>query len=79
MELLYTIYVSGDLKIAYPDGDPPPKNIIDSWLDLVDQRRFLGEFDRRNAKNPSSTGCCIGIHCVAGLGRAPALVGNDYP
>lgn len=40
----------------YADGDCPPPDICAKWLDLVDQRF-------------SKEGGCIGIHCVAGLGR----------
>jgi protein tyrosine phosphatase type 4A len=41
----------------YPDGDPPPQEVIDGWLGLVDET-FNG-----------STPGCIAVHCVAGLGR----------
>ncbi len=49
----------------YPDGQSPPQDIINRWLELVSQT-----FDRRS-KDESP---CIAIHCVAGLGRAPVLV-----
>ena len=48
---------------AYPDGDAPPNSVIESWLSLVNERT-------KNGTVP----CHIGVHCVAGLGRAPALV-----
>lgn len=44
--------------LIFSDGSPPPPLIIEQWQDLV-------------LNNPDST---IGIHCIAGLGRAPILV-----
>ncbi|XP_006901117.1 PREDICTED: protein tyrosine phosphatase type IVA 1-like isoform X1 [Elephantulus edwardii] len=46
----------------FDDGTPPPNHIVDDWLSLV-KIKFCEE--------PS---CCIAVHCVAGLGRAPVLV-----
>ena len=51
-------------ELAYPDGDPPPSHVIDSWLDLC-ERAFKGGNPGKDA---------ITVHCVAGLGRAPVLV-----
>ena len=48
--------------MAYPDGTSPSDEIIDKWLKLVKEVR------------QSPTPSTIGIHCVAGLGRAPVLV-----
>jgi hypothetical protein len=42
------------------DGAPPPKQVIDAWLDLVDARMLLILLMFRNAKKPS-LGCCIGF------------------
>jgi len=50
-------------EMAYDDGTSPPVDIIKSWLALVDER-----FNKREGD------CCIAVHCVAGLGRAPVLV-----
>ncbi|XP_012664964.1 protein tyrosine phosphatase type IVA 1-like isoform X2 [Otolemur garnettii] len=44
------------------DGAPPSNQIVDDSLNLV-KITFREE-----------PGCCIAIHCVAGLGRAPGLV-----
>mmetsp|Transcript_47138 Transcript_47138/g.69148 ORF Transcript_47138/g.69148 Transcript_47138/m.69148 type:complete len:171 (+) Transcript_47138:245-757(+) len=51
----------------FNDGDPPPDSIITSWLTLV--KSCFG--DKKADANGKK---CIGIHCVAGLGRAPVLV-----
>ena len=66
----------------FPDGDPPPSNVVQSWLDLVNARFYSkdtknGSGNTNSLSNPAplsttSTGnepTCIGVHCVAGLGR----------
>lgn len=50
------------LDWAFDDGSPPPNEIIEGWFDLL-RKRFKEE-----------PGCCVAVHCVAGLGRAPVLV-----
>lgn len=52
-------------EFAFPDGDPPPDNIVSRWLDLVDSK-----FNSPNSKDAGT----VAVHCVAGLGRAPVLV-----
>jgi protein tyrosine phosphatase type IVA len=47
---------------VFGDGEAPPSQIVNEWLDLV-QNRFSGCYDETEAK-PS-----IACHCVAGLGR----------
>jgi len=49
-------------ELAFPDGSPPTKDIVERWLSLVNAA-FLGD--------PET---CVGVHCVTGLGRAPVLV-----
>jgi len=46
----------------FDDGNPPPPEILQNWINLL-KNRF--------SEDP---GCCVAVHCVAGLGRAPVLV-----
>ncbi|KAI0238156.1 Protein tyrosine phosphatase type IVA 2 [Lamellibrachia satsuma] len=50
------------LDWPFGDGSPPPNDVIEQWFELLKQR-FTEE-----------PGCCVAVHCVAGLGRAPVLV-----
>ncbi|KAJ1480964.1 hypothetical protein T484DRAFT_1808959 [Baffinella frigidus] len=54
----------------FVDGEPPPDAIINSWLSLV-KETFV---DDKKSKGDKSQTKAIGIHCVAGLGRAPVMV-----
>ncbi|XP_038187707.1 protein tyrosine phosphatase type IVA 1-like [Arvicola amphibius] len=49
------------LDWPFDDGTPPSNQIVDDWLSLV------------KIKFREERGCCIAVHCVAGLGRAPFL------
>jgi len=70
-----TTYTSGELvnagiylhEMPYEDGHAPPQQIIDQWLKLVEKSFFKMDEAPTQKK-------CIAIHCVAGLGRAPAMV-----
>ncbi len=42
----------------FDDGAPPPSKVVEDWLSLL-KRRFVEE-----------PGCCVAVHCVAGLGRS---------
>lgn len=50
--------------LAFPDGEPPPDDVIARWLALCSRTFAKG--------NPGRA--AIAVHCVAGLGRAPVLV-----
>lgn len=73
-------------EYEFNDGEPPPQEIIDSWLDLVEARfdKFTSAKSVKGynpvhaggteSKEGSEDSACIAVHCVAGLGRAPMLV-----
>jgi len=52
-------------ELEYKDGTSPSKELIMSWLQLV-EKTFYGP--------TASAESCIAVHCVAGLGRAPVMV-----
>ena len=41
----------------FDDGTAPPSQLIDDWFNLL-RSRFKED-----------PGCCVAVHCVAGLGR----------
>ncbi|KAF7645118.1 hypothetical protein LDENG_00209910 [Lucifuga dentata] len=45
------------LDWPFDDGAPPSSQIVDDWLNLL-KLKFREE-----------PGCCVAVHCVAGLGR----------
>ncbi|XP_055984817.1 protein tyrosine phosphatase type IVA 1-like isoform X2 [Sorex fumeus] len=49
------------LDWPFDDGSSPSTQIVDDWLRLV------------NAKFREEPGCCIAVHCTAGLGRTPLI------
>ncbi|XP_076421296.1 protein tyrosine phosphatase type IVA 2 isoform X1 [Peromyscus maniculatus bairdii] len=55
-------YILSQFDWPFDDGAPPPNQIVDDWLNLL-KTKFREE-----------PGCCVAVHCVAGLGRAPVLV-----
>lgn len=54
------------MELPFADGEPPPNDVIDKWLTLCSE-----EFGKDKDKKKTPT---VGVHCVAGLGRAPILV-----
>ncbi|CAG5131966.1 unnamed protein product [Candidula unifasciata] len=50
------------LDWEFDDGSPPPPSVVQDWFNLL-KTRFTED-----------PGCCVAVHCVAGLGRAPVLV-----
>jgi len=47
---------------VFGDGDAPPSQIVNDWLDLVQNRFCCDDID--DEARPT-----IACHCVAGLGR----------
>uniref|UniRef100_I3LCL5 Tyrosine specific protein phosphatases domain-containing protein n=1 Tax=Sus scrofa TaxID=9823 RepID=I3LCL5_PIG len=62
MRFLITHNPTSVLDWPFDDGSSPSNQIVDDWLSLV------------NVKFREEPGCCIAVHCVAGLGRTPVLV-----
>jgi protein tyrosine phosphatase type 4A len=61
--------------VAFSDGEPPTRDVIDKWLDLVGtafgkEKTVKSQFGVARLE-PNQR---ISVHCVAGLGRAPVLV-----
>mmetsp|Transcript_19177 Transcript_19177/g.26917 ORF Transcript_19177/g.26917 Transcript_19177/m.26917 type:complete len:171 (+) Transcript_19177:31-543(+) len=52
------------VDLPFADGDPPPKDVVDRWLDTVE-----AELPKKSEEKTA-----VAVHCVAGLGRAPVLV-----
>lgn len=56
-------------EFMFEDGSPPPAPVLRKWLDLVE-----GCFVNRKSPDFLIDNQRVGVHCVAGLGRAPVLV-----
>lgn len=55
--------------MEFTDGASPPAEIIAKFLDLVESN-FSGPPTSASASASASADIpCIGVHCVAGLGR----------
>jgi len=50
------------IDLPFDDGTGPPPEIIEQFFELLRTRFNI------------DPGCCVAVHCVAGLGRAPVLV-----
>jgi len=48
--------------LPFPDGGSPADDVVDKWLSLL--KSAFKDIEQET----------IGVHCVAGLGRAPVLV-----
>ncbi|KAL7577533.1 hypothetical protein ACA910_015067 [Epithemia clementina (nom. ined.)] len=55
-------------EMEYKDGTSPSKDLIMSWLRLVENTFYT------SGGGGGASGPCIAVHCVAGLGRAPVMV-----
>lgn len=49
----------------FDDGAPPPSKLVDDWLSLL-KRKFQED-----------PGCCVAVHCVAGLGRCESSLREE--
>ncbi|CAO3628253.1 unnamed protein product [Mucor hiemalis] len=58
------------LDLPFKDGGVPPLPVVREWLQLVEKNKQIAETTKEEGA-PAPT---IAVHCVAGLGRAPALV-----
>ena len=52
------------VELSFPDGTSPPDAVVNEWL------RLLATLDAAAGDEKPT----VGVHCVAGLGRAPVLV-----
>lgn len=50
------------VELPFKDGDQPPDEVVDKWLNTINQEFKKGK------------DVTVAVHCVAGLGRAPVLV-----
>eukprot|EP00796_Vickermania_ingenoplastis_P007084 gene7084-5019_t len=57
----------------FDDGAPPTRKVIADWLMMLDNEKSMAELAAKNTGLPYEAPT-IGVHCVAGLGRAPILV-----
>ncbi|KCV70925.1 protein-tyrosine phosphatase [Fonticula alba] len=62
--------------MPFPDGDPPPRNVLADFRSIYEGQLHSLE-KAKNAGTPADQMPSvepIAVHCVAGLGRAPVLV-----
>jgi len=64
------------MELPFPDGDPPPSEVVNDWLDLVETTfsEPAASSKSLSAAEANKEKRTIAVHCVAGLGRAPVLV-----
>eukprot|EP00754_Rhynchopus_humris_P019924 Rhum_TRINITY_DN14670_c0_g1::Rhum_TRINITY_DN14670_c0_g1_i1::g.108255::m.108255/K18041/PTP4A; protein tyrosine phosphatase type IVA len=74
----------------FEDGGPPPSVVLNNWLGLLEKEFGMEDIVSKKKKGEkipdlvpqgpiASPQCsdalpCVGVHCIAGLGRAPVLV-----
>eukprot|EP01061_Rhynchopus_euleeides_P007344 TRINITY_DN16354_c0_g1_i3.p2 TRINITY_DN16354_c0_g1~~TRINITY_DN16354_c0_g1_i3.p2 ORF type:complete len:190 (+),score=43.96 TRINITY_DN16354_c0_g1_i3:173-742(+) len=74
----------------FEDGAPPPREVLSNWLNLLEQEFGIDDLSGKKMKGErqpdlvpqgpvstpeaSDSQPCVGVHCIAGLGRAPVLV-----
>lgn len=46
----------------FPDGDPPPPQVVEQWLKLIAE--VFGSGGKKGASEET-----IAVHCASGLGR----------
>ncbi|KAI8904481.1 putative prenylated protein tyrosine phosphatase [Gorgonomyces haynaldii] len=62
---------------AFPDGGTPPQQTLSAMIQLCEQRFGTLSLSAKTIQDKSTEpgGPVIAVHCVAGLGRAPLMVG----
>jgi protein tyrosine phosphatase type IVA len=76
-------------EMEYKDGSSPSKELILSWLQLVEKTFYTAPLVTHSANTTTTVSTvgvsnvangngsslpCIAVHCVAGLGRAPVMI-----
>eukprot|EP01064_Diplonema_japonicum_P012110 TRINITY_DN1957_c1_g1_i2.p1 TRINITY_DN1957_c1_g1~~TRINITY_DN1957_c1_g1_i2.p1 ORF type:complete len:172 (+),score=23.08 TRINITY_DN1957_c1_g1_i2:79-594(+) len=78
-----SLYIKDSNGWFFEDGAPPPKEVLSNWINLLEKEFGINnqviEVDAAAdgpvpSPDPDDTKRCVGVHCIAGLGRAPVLV-----
>jgi len=78
-EPTYSTHLLNELNIQvhdwpFKDGGVPPQHVVRDWLALVEMRQREAKMNASASQDDPDCRPTIAVHCVAGLGRAPALV-----